>query len=109
MAPSRKLKKLFQIGYLLMPWHASPKKRLRRDAKKHAQNKSQISTLRTLVKKTKESNYDASLLKKTQKMLDMAVSKGLIHRNAAARRVSRLMKQAMQKNPAEKNPAEAKV
>ena len=77
-----------------MPWHASAKKRLRRDAKKRLSNKSSISALRTVVKKANHDLVNKSLVEKAQKVFAMAASKGIIHPNAAARKTSRLMKKA---------------
>ncbi len=74
-----------------MPNHASPIKRARRDAKKRLANKSAISTLRTLIKKAKANPADAQAVRAAQKALAIAASKGIIHRNAAARRTSRMM------------------
>lgn len=74
-----------------MPNLASAKKRLRRDTKKRLANKSEISTLRTLVKKALNQTDDAHV-RSAQKALAIAASKGVIHANAAARRTSRLMK-----------------
>lgn len=83
-----------------MPWHASAKKRLRRDSKKRLSNKSAISSLRTFIKKACNDLTNKDLVEKAQKSLDMAASKGVIHPNAAARKTSRLMKKAfMAANP----------
>jgi small subunit ribosomal protein S20 len=81
-----------------MAWHQSPKKRLRRDVKKQAANKSQMSRLRTMTKKARASivpqMQDMTCLRNAQAELAKAGSKGLIHRKNAARKISRLMKQA---------------
>jgi small subunit ribosomal protein S20 len=77
-----------------MPWHASAKKRLRRDTKKRLSNKSAVSTLRTIVKKASHDLTNKDLVEKAQKTLAMAASKGIIHPNAAARKTGRLMKKA---------------
>lgn len=79
-----------------MPYHASPKKRLRRDEKKRLANKSVVSRLRTLIKKAKQAPQDAESIRVAQKALDTAAAKGIIHPNAAARRTSRLMKMQQQ-------------
>lgn len=76
-----------------MPSHASPKKRLRRDANKIRINKSRISSLRTFVKKVKENPQDNDAFRLAQSALATTASKGIIHPNAASRRISRLMKQ----------------
>lgn len=77
-----------------MPWHLSAKKRLRSDKTKTLRNKSRISSLRTAVKKARQDLGSQDLLKAAQSALAVAASKGVIHRNAAARKTSRLMKQA---------------
>lgn len=77
-----------------MPWHASAKKRLRRDTKKRVANKSAMSALRTFTKRAVLNLGDGILVQKAQKALHMAAAKGIIHLNGAARRTSRLMKQA---------------
>jgi small subunit ribosomal protein S20 len=81
-----------------MPNLRSAKKRVRVEAKRHARNKAVKSTVRTYVTKartaiaanpdepeTEESIRDAI------SQLDRAVTKGVLHRNNAARRKSRLM------------------
>jgi small subunit ribosomal protein S20 len=79
----------------IMPYNASPKKRLRRDTKKRLSNKSAMSALRSVMKKANQNLEDVSLIQKAQKALSMAASKGLIHKNTAARRTGRLMKKAV--------------
>lgn len=79
-----------------MAHHKSAVKRARQNIKRRARNRHQNSTLRTAVKK-----YRALLVAKDvenaeksyssiQKELDRAVTKGILHRNAAARHKSRL-------------------
>ena len=84
-----------------MPSHLSPTKRLRRDAKARLRNKSCISRIRTLVKKARISLEDPTLspertlsVQTAQSALASAVSKGVMHKNTAARKISRLMKKA---------------
>jgi small subunit ribosomal protein S20 len=81
-----------------MPYHASPKKRLRRDSKKRVANKAIISELRTLIKKSIRQPENQDLVRSAQKSLASAASKGTIHKNAAARRTSRLMKRVNKEN-----------
>ncbi len=76
-----------------MPCHASPIKCLRSDRKKKANNKSRMSALRTFVKKAREGKQEGDL-KKAQKALASAASRGVIHRNTASRKISRLMRAA---------------
>ncbi len=71
-------------------------KRARQSVKRNLRNRSALSTLRTLIKKvesavTAGSREDAeSALVQATKALDMAASKGVIHKNTAARQISRL-------------------
>jgi small subunit ribosomal protein S20 len=73
----------------------SQKKRIRTNAKRAERNKAVRSELKTRVKTaqrtagTEEGDAAAQL---AQKRLDMAASKGVIHKNQAARRKSRMMK-----------------
>ena len=77
-----------------MPFHASPKKRIRRDIKKSLSNRSRKSALKTLSKKALNPNISAEerkvLMHKVQKAMDKAASRGVIHRRNASRRVGRL-------------------
>ena len=83
-----------------MPNIKSAKKRVITDAKKKVQNKDNISSMRTSIKKAnsaiKDGNKDnitkdvASAVKK----IDKTLSSGLIHKNKAARLKSKLMKKA---------------
>lgn len=83
-----------------MPYHTSPKKRLRRDTRVRQENHSKVQRLRTFLKKARQVLSDPvadlsetqKVIQSTQSALSKAASKGLIHRKSAARRVSRLMK-----------------
>ena len=83
-----------------MPNVKSAKKRVKTDAKKKVQNKDNISSMRTSIKKAnaaiKEGNKEtvATKLQNAIKRIDKAVAKGLIHKNKAARDKSKLMKKA---------------
>jgi small subunit ribosomal protein S20 len=74
----------------------SQKKRIKTNAKRAERNKATRSELKTRVKSavavagTDEGPEAAQL---AQKRLDKAASKGIIHKNQAARRKSRMMKQ----------------
>ncbi|HPW68277.1 MAG: 30S ribosomal protein S20 [Deltaproteobacteria bacterium] len=76
--------------------HASALKRVRQSRKRRLRNKSYKSTISTSVKKTfsslEESNTDGAqkYFKETLARLDSAVNKGILHRNAASRKISRL-------------------
>lgn len=80
-----------------MATHKSSEKRARGDAKKNQRNSQYISAVRTTVKKLRTAiatNQDAETLqglyKAAQSMLAKAASKGILHKNNAARRIGRL-------------------
>lgn len=73
-------------------------KRIRRNAKRAAINKARLSRIRTFVKKV-ESALDsgvkadaAAALAAAQPELMRGVSKGVLHKNTVARKISRLTK-----------------
>jgi small subunit ribosomal protein S20 len=73
----------------------SQKKRNLTNAKAAARNKSVRAELKTRVKSaTKAAGTETAsdTLRVAQKRLDMAAAKGVIHKNQAARRMSRLAK-----------------
>jgi small subunit ribosomal protein S20 len=75
----------------------SQKKRIKTNAKRAERNKAVRSELKTRVKTAiraaDEGREDAgTALWMAQKRLDKAAAKGIIHKNQAARRKSRLMK-----------------
>ncbi len=77
----------------------SQKKRNRTNAKAAARNKAMRSELKTRVKRAEWAAVDGTedaeeALITAQKRLAKAASKGVIHENQAARRTSRLMRQA---------------
>ncbi|MDP9333302.1 MAG: 30S ribosomal protein S20 [Actinomycetota bacterium] len=77
----------------------SQKKRNRQNEKRRVRNKGVRSELKTRVKAAAQAITDgdagaSELVRGAQKRIDMAGSKGVIHKNAAARRTSRLMKRA---------------
>jgi small subunit ribosomal protein S20 len=81
-----------------MPNLRSSKKRVRVEAKRYARNKAVKSTVRTYVTKARNAISAAPDEPQTEEairaaisQLDRAVSKGVLHRNNAARRKSRLM------------------
>lgn len=73
-------------------------KRIKITEKNNAKNTSEKSAMRTAIKKVEAAvfNNDAALAKEALvqavRKLDKAATKGLIHKNAAARQKSRLMK-----------------
>ena len=82
-----------------MPNIKSAIKRVRTSEKKNAENKMLKSELRTAIKKAKASvassdEKAAVLVKATQKAIDRAAAKNLMHKNAAARKKSRMTKAA---------------
>ncbi|MEK7314124.1 MAG: 30S ribosomal protein S20 [Deltaproteobacteria bacterium] len=76
--------------------HESAIKRHKQSEKKKLRNRSVKSAVRTAAKKVKEAaaanrKDDATaLLKNAISLLDGAVTKGVLHRNNASRRISRL-------------------
>jgi len=81
-----------------MPNIKSAEKRMKQNEKRRLRNASQKSALRTAVKAAEvaasanDVNQAKEALLTATKKLDKAVSKGLIHKNAAARKKSRLAK-----------------
>ncbi|VAX24119.1 SSU ribosomal protein S20p [hydrothermal vent metagenome] len=82
-----------------MPSHKSAVKRERQNVKRNSRNTVARSSARTAVKKLREviatGNKEEAIkgLKEVTKNLDTAASKGVIHRNNAANRVSSLASQ----------------
>jgi small subunit ribosomal protein S20 len=74
------------------------KKRIRRNARRSEINGARVSRIRTFVKMVETAlaagNKDeaAAALKKVQPELARGVSKGVVHKNTAARKLSRLSK-----------------
>lgn len=75
-----------------MPNIKSAKKRVKVTAKKNLRNRIVKTGVRTAVKKF-EANETAEQLSMTVAALDKAVTKGVIHKNAANRKKARLAKQ----------------
>ncbi|MBK9972720.1 MAG: 30S ribosomal protein S20 [Acidimicrobiaceae bacterium] len=74
----------------------SQKKRILTNAKRAERNKAVKSELKTRVKnavKAAGTEQSEEALRLAVKRLDVAAAKGIIHKNQAARRKSRLMKQ----------------
>lgn len=77
----------------------SQKKRIKTNEKRRVRNQAYRTELKSLVRKTREAiaEGDAEVatdaLKATSRKLDKAVSKGVIHKNQAANRKSKLAKQ----------------
>ncbi|MCZ6637771.1 MAG: 30S ribosomal protein S20 [Alphaproteobacteria bacterium] len=74
----------------------SAKKRIRQTARKTVVNRNRLSRMRTYVKKVEtaiaagDKNAAGAALKEAQPEIMRGVTKGLLHRNTAARKVSRL-------------------
>ena len=79
-----------------MPIKKSAFKRLRQDKKKHLRNKSTISEIRTLIKRSralindKKSEEANAVLKELESRLDKAAKSNIIRKNNASRKISRL-------------------
>jgi small subunit ribosomal protein S20 len=79
--------------------HKSALKRIRQNDKRRIHNRTYRNRTRTLVKQARESIADGEIQEaiaathQAVRDLDKAASRGIIHRNNAARRKSRLMKQ----------------
>lgn len=78
-----------------MPNIKSSERSVITDALRKAQNSSVKSAVRTATRKVNEATANASvdsqdLLKKASSVIDKAASKGVLHKNAAARKKSRL-------------------
>ncbi len=79
-----------------MATHKSAEKRIRQIAKRTAINRARTSRMRTFVKKVEaaiasgEKEVAQAALKEAQPELHRAASKGVIHKNTVARKLSRL-------------------
>ena len=93
--------------------HQSVIKRQRQSLKRHIRNKSVIGSIKTLVKKihtaiaSKNLSEAQRLLPLTISTIDKAAVKGIIHRNTAARKVSRLTRHVQKPKPASSPKAAA--
>jgi small subunit ribosomal protein S20 len=85
--------------------HASAIKRNRQNSKRRARNRAVRAQVRTDVRKVREAVASRDVtaanteLQHTIKQLSKAASKGVLHKNAAARRISRLSKQVAALQP----------
>jgi small subunit ribosomal protein S20 len=79
-----------------MPNHKSAEKRVRQNEKRRDINRGNRGRLRTGIKKLRsamesgEAGSAQELLPQTVSLIDKAVQKGVLHRNAAARHKARL-------------------
>ena len=92
-----------------MPIKMSAKKRLRQNKKRRLRNRAIKTSLKTITKKTRDAKDIAEsngLLKEAYKAYDMAVSKGVIHKNNGARHKSKLTNFVNNKFNLEEKPTE---
>lgn len=78
-----------------MPNKKSALKELRKNAKRRLRNQSTKSMLKTLIKAARMAGGKSeaeALARQARKMLDKAAERGIIHKNQAARRKSRLIR-----------------
>ena len=81
-----------------MPNHKSAMKRVRQNEKRRARNRQIMSTARTYIKRVRaavdsgNAEEAREALVPAIKALNVAASKGVIHRNQASRKISRLTK-----------------
>jgi len=74
-----------------MPHHKSAKKRLRQSLEQRLRNRGQRTELKAALKAAR---HDTGKANEAVRAADIAVRRGLIHANKAARLKSRLMKKA---------------
>ena len=84
-----------------MASHKSALKQMRADKKRRERNRAHRSELKTIIKRvradvasTKGKPEAAAVVKTASSILDKKASKGIIHRNAAARTKSRIARAA---------------
>jgi small subunit ribosomal protein S20 len=78
-----------------MAHHKSAKKRIKTSEKRRKRNKVYVSRMKSTVKKVKASNSKESALEELNQaysVIDKLVSKGIISKNTAANKKSRLTK-----------------
>jgi small subunit ribosomal protein S20 len=81
-----------------MAHHKSAQKRIRRNAHRAEINGARISRIRTFIKKVElaitsgDKTAAEAAFKQAEPELHRGVTKGVLHRNTAARRISRLSK-----------------
>jgi small subunit ribosomal protein S20 len=79
-----------------MAHHQSAKKRIRRNTRSAVSNRARVSRIRTFVKKVEtaigagDKAAAEAAFKAAQPELHRGVNKGILHRNTAARKISRL-------------------
>ena len=76
--------------------HTSAKKRIRRNARRAAINGARMSRIRTFVKKVEiaiesgDAESALTALRNAQPEIQRGVTRGVLHRNTASRKISRL-------------------
>ena len=78
-----------------MAQHLSAERQARRALRHRTRNRAYLSKMKTAMKRvrqSKEKDKAAGALKDVVKLLDQLAAKGVIHRNNAANKKSRLMK-----------------
>lgn len=76
--------------------HDSTKKDIRRNARRRERNRQAITTMRTLARKVEEAvtagkpEEAKEALTRAVPFIDHAVNRGILHRNTASRKISRL-------------------
>lgn len=78
-----------------MPQHKSAERRVRTSGKRASINRSDKTRMKSLIKSVREaktSEEAATAYKNTSSVLDKLAGKGVIHKNAAANKKSRLAK-----------------
>ena len=80
-----------------MAHHKSAEKRIRQTPRRTLRNKARVSEIKTEVKKAETAlaagdKSAAAALKAAQQAMARGVSKGVLHRNTVARKISRLTK-----------------
>ncbi len=79
-----------------MAHHKSAKKRIRRNARRTEINRSRVSRIRTFIKRVEsaissgDKEAASAALKAAQPEMHRGVTKGVLHRNTVARKISRL-------------------
>ena len=87
---------LFLLPTISMPHHKSAEKRLRQTEKRTVINRARLSRVRTFVKKvetaiaTGDRDEAQSAFRVAQPELHRATTKGVLHKNTVARKLSRL-------------------
>ena len=89
----------------------SAEKRIRANERKHVRNQMYRSRVKTLIKKAEEAIFagqpSEDAIREAMSTLDKAAVKGIIHKNNAARRKSRLAKKLVKFQAAAAAPAAA--